>query len=45
MSGMYDDYGLDCVFSTREKAEAYVKQKDGYYEIKETELDAELPAR
>lgn len=46
MSGEYDSYGLDEVFSTKEKAEAYVASKPKYYErehweILEQQLDPE----
>jgi hypothetical protein len=31
MSGDHDLYGMDEVFSTREKAEAYIQSKEEYY--------------
>lgn len=40
-SGEYSDYGIECVFSSRQKAEKYIKECDAYppCRIEEYELD------
>lgn len=40
-SGIYSDFGIEAVFSTKEKAEEFVKNLDGFYkgEIKEWAVD------
>lgn len=40
-SGEYSDYGIECVFSSRQKAEEYIKECDAYplCRIEEYELD------
>lgn len=42
-SGEYSDYDIKAVFSTREKAEAYINAKgtDYYWEVEEWDVDAE----
>lgn len=47
-SGCYSDYTIECVFSTREKAERYVKEVLGNsidYDIEVYELDAVIQDR
>ena len=41
-SGEYSDYHIDAVFSTKEKAKAYIQQKGTEYDIEEYELDEEV---
>ena len=38
-SGSYSDYSIECVFSTREKAEEYLQYHDDEYRIEEYALD------
>ena len=42
-SGCYSDYQIEAVFSTREKAEAYINAKgtDNDWEVNECDVDAE----
>lgn len=40
-SGEYSDYGIDAVFTTKEKANEYVQQHGTEYSIEEYELDKE----
>lgn len=41
-SGEYSDYGIDAVFTTKEKANDYVEQHGTYYNIEEYDLDEEV---
>ena len=41
-SGSYSDYRIECVFSTREKAEEYLQYHDDEYRIEEYALDEEF---
>lgn len=41
-SGEYSDYGIDTVFSTKEKAKAYIQQNGTNYNIEEYDLDEEV---
>ena len=41
-SGNYSDYGIDAVFTTKEKAVDYVEQHGTYYDIEEYDLDKEV---
>ena len=41
-SGEYSDYGIDAVFTTKEKAVDYVEQHGTDYNIEEYELDKEV---
>ena len=41
-SGSYSDYSIECVFSTREKAEEYLQYHDDEYRIEEFALDEEF---
>jgi len=41
-SGEYSDYGIDAVFTTKEKAVDYVEQHGTYYNIEEYILDEEV---
>ena len=41
-SGEYSDYGIDAVFTTKEKAVKYVEQHGTYYKIEEYNLDEEV---
>ena len=41
-SGEYSEYEINAVFSTKEKANAYIQQHGTYYDIEEYELDKEV---
>jgi hypothetical protein len=41
-SGEYSDYGIEAVFTTKEKANDYVEQHGTYYNIEEYDLDEEV---
>ena len=41
-SGKYSEYGIDAVFTTKEKAVDYVEQHGTYYNIEEYKLDEEV---
>lgn len=41
-SGEYSDYGIDAVFSTKEKADEYIQQHGTDYHIEEYDLDEEV---
>lgn len=40
--GEYSEYGIDAVFTTKEKAVDYVEQHGTYYDIEEYDLDEEV---
>jgi hypothetical protein len=41
-SGEYSEYEINAVFSTKEKANAYIQQHGTYYDIEEYDLDEEV---
>ena len=41
-SGSYSDYRIECVFSTREKAEEYLQYHDDEYRIEKYAIDEEF---
>ena len=41
-SGEYSEYEINAVFSTKEKANAYIQQRGTYYDIEEYDLDEEV---
>lgn len=41
-SGEYSDYGIEAVFSTKEKANEYVQQNGTEYHVEEYDLDEEV---
>ena len=41
-SGDYSDYGIEAVFSTKEKAEEYVQQHGTNYRIEDYDIDEEV---
>jgi hypothetical protein len=41
-SGEYSEYKINAVFSTKEKANAYIQQHGTYYDIEEYDLDEEV---